>query len=283
MSALILATVLAASAPPPFKLASAGFTHVGLSDAQAAFFAEHFSSKLAEDERVRVSTPKDLAALLGVERQKQLLGCSSDGSSCVAELAGALGADGIVVGQVAKVGKSYQLNVKILRADGTRTLFVHSSKLLATEEDVVEELNDVAGKATDRVVELLRSEASAGVPQGEVSVSAGGPARPLWKLLVPVGLGVAALGASAVFFVIAAGQWAKLNDSANWATLPPDEALALRNSGMTNVTVGTVLAGVGVAAVISGVVWYLRSSDTPAVSFFVGPGQGGLLVQGALP
>ena len=69
-----------------------------------------------------VARGKDMVALLGVERQKQLLGCSDAASSCMAELAGALGADGLVTGQLARIGKSFQLNVKVLAADGSRTL-----------------------------------------------------------------------------------------------------------------------------------------------------------------
>src|SRR5947207_17625 len=39
-----------------------------------------------------VLSSKDVETLLGVERQKQMLGCADDASSCLSELAGALGA-----------------------------------------------------------------------------------------------------------------------------------------------------------------------------------------------
>ena len=67
------AALIAVAAAAPLKLATVGFTQVGLTDAQAQFYAEHLSTKLAEDPRVRVVTPKDMAAVIGVEKQKQLL------------------------------------------------------------------------------------------------------------------------------------------------------------------------------------------------------------------
>src|SRR5207302_1458969 len=57
---LALVTAVAVSS---VKLATVGFSQVGLSDAQANFFAEHFSARLAEDPAFTVSTPKDMAAI----------------------------------------------------------------------------------------------------------------------------------------------------------------------------------------------------------------------------
>ena len=45
-------------------------------------------ASLAAD--IRVMTSGEVAQVIGLERQKQLLGCSETGASCMAELAGAL-------------------------------------------------------------------------------------------------------------------------------------------------------------------------------------------------
>lgn len=81
-TAAVLKLVLCAG---QLKLATVGFTQVGLSDAQASFYSEHFSVQLSavDEQNVRVSTPRDMAAVLGVEKQKQLLGCSDEQSSCM--------------------------------------------------------------------------------------------------------------------------------------------------------------------------------------------------------
>jgi TolB-like protein len=65
---------------------------------------------------------RDVATLLGVERQKQLLGCSDASSSCLAELSGALDARFVLSGSVSRLGEAYQLTVQTLDAQSTRVL-----------------------------------------------------------------------------------------------------------------------------------------------------------------
>lgn len=246
------------------KLATVGFSQVGLSEAQASFFAEHFSVQLAavDESYVRITTQKDMAALLGIEKQKQLLGCADEQSSCMAELAGALGADGLVTGQIAKVGKSYQLNVKILAADGSRTLYLHSSKLLATEEELLEELNSTAVKAVTKLrAELGGPQAPPGAvattgsePAAGVTAGTGRSRNPL-KLLPGV-LGLAGLVLSGVAFANAVGQYNKLTAPAA-GNLQPDEARRARDGGIEAVNFGTAFVTVGVIILAASVLWFL--------------------------
>lgn len=242
------------------KLATVGFSQVGLSEEQASFFAEHFSVQLAavDESYVRITTQRDMAALLGVEKQKQLLGCADEQSSCMAELAGALGADGLVSGQVARVGKSYQVNVKVLAADGSRTLYLHSSKLLATEEELLEELNATAVKA----VAKLRAElGGAQPPAAALSTTASEPAagagrsRSALKLLPGV-LGVAAVVVSVVAFGSAIGSYNTLTSPAA-LSLSQSDALMARDGGKFSVTLGAVLASVGLVVLAASLLWYL--------------------------
>ena len=51
--------------------------------------------------------------MLGVERQKQLMGCT-DESACLAELTGAVGARFVLSGSVTQLGDVYQLNLQTL-------------------------------------------------------------------------------------------------------------------------------------------------------------------------
>jgi hypothetical protein len=60
----------------------------------------------------RVVSAKDVEDLVSFERQKELLGCTQQ--SCMAELAGALGVDLILLGSVARLGRSAVLSVKLL-------------------------------------------------------------------------------------------------------------------------------------------------------------------------
>jgi hypothetical protein len=238
------------AAEPTLKLATVGFSQVGMSDAEASFFAEHFSVQLAavDEQNVRVSTPKDMAAILGIEKQKQLLGCSDEQSSCMAELAGALGADGIVSGQIAKVGKSFQVNVKILAADGSKTLFLHSSKLLSSEEELIGEL----AKLRPQTAPAAAIDAS---PSATIAAEGGRSRNPL-KLLPGV-LGVAGVVLSGVAFGIAGEEYAKLSDSRRWPTLDEPTARNWRDKGRENAVIGTVLLSAGLVIIAGTLLWFL--------------------------
>lgn len=65
------------------KVAVTRFSVIDLRDARAEFYTEHFADRL-HDQGVDVVTPREVQALLGLDRQKQLLGCD-ESSSCVTE------------------------------------------------------------------------------------------------------------------------------------------------------------------------------------------------------
>ncbi len=54
----------------------------------------------------------ELATMLGVERQRELLGCSDQ--SCITELAGAMGAPYVMSGSITRLGEVYQLSLQVL-------------------------------------------------------------------------------------------------------------------------------------------------------------------------
>src|SRR5438128_1810620 len=79
-----------ASAAP--KVGVPGIDSLWLDQKKADFFREYLAQSLG-DHGFDVITAKQMAAVIGLERQKQLLGCADSSSSCLAELAGALGAE----------------------------------------------------------------------------------------------------------------------------------------------------------------------------------------------
>src|SRR5450432_1754754 len=109
MLASTFALTLCLAATEPLKLAEPGLSVVGLSQQRAEVFTGHLAGRLL-DAGAQVTTAKAIEQLLGVERQKQLLGCNEQHASCLVEIANALGSDGIVFGEIAKVGASYQVN-----------------------------------------------------------------------------------------------------------------------------------------------------------------------------
>src|SRR5690242_11003681 len=94
--------VIAAQVAAP-HIAAPDLTVVGLELNRGALYTEHFAQQLTAL-GFSVVTQKQIASLLGQERQKQLLGCATQSDSCIAELASALGSDAIITGSVAKLG-----------------------------------------------------------------------------------------------------------------------------------------------------------------------------------
>jgi TolB-like protein len=62
-----------------------------------------------------VISQSDVAAMIGFEKQKQMLGCAED-SGCLAEIGGALGVDYVLSGQVGQIGSRYHLSLQLLDA-----------------------------------------------------------------------------------------------------------------------------------------------------------------------
>src|SRR3954468_7651531 len=103
--ALVMVVVSGASQPaqpPQLRIASPGLTGVKVGDKEAAFFSEHLAQQLAAA-GAKVSSDREINSVLGLERRRQLLGCSENSNECVTELAGALGVDALVVGDIARL------------------------------------------------------------------------------------------------------------------------------------------------------------------------------------
>ncbi len=63
----------------------------------------------------------DINSLLGLEQRKELLGCKDNGS-CVAELAGALGVDRALSGELSRIGNSVLVSMTLLDVGRARVI-----------------------------------------------------------------------------------------------------------------------------------------------------------------
>src|ERR1043165_1255027 len=108
----------AASAPrveaKQIKLASPGLDAVNLKKDRVDFFADHFAQELS-NRGIRVITAQEVSAVLGLARTQQLMGCDEGATSCMTELADALGVDGVITGSIGQFGGTYQGNPGIAR------------------------------------------------------------------------------------------------------------------------------------------------------------------------
>jgi hypothetical protein len=84
----------------------------GVSKETAQLLGDALAGELRRRPGVSVLTQSDVAALLGAEKTRQMLGCTDSG--CIAELGGALGADRVVHGSIGRVGGSLVVNLSAL-------------------------------------------------------------------------------------------------------------------------------------------------------------------------
>ena len=136
---LFVAVMFAAgAAPKPARVAVLETRATGDVDARmVSVFDQSLVPELRKLEGLSVVSSVEIRDMLSAERQKQLLGCSDDGSACLAEMAGALDADELVTIDLGLVGSSYTLATK--RFD-LRVMRVVSSDLRKLEKSDGEEL-----------------------------------------------------------------------------------------------------------------------------------------------
>ena len=88
----------------------------GLEASVAAAMTDAITNEVAAGGFFDVVSSRDVQTLLGHERQKQMVGCS-DTSSCLTDLAGAMGARFVLNGSLAKLGETFQLSLQTLDSD----------------------------------------------------------------------------------------------------------------------------------------------------------------------
>lgn len=80
----------------------------------------------------KIVTSKDIETLLGFEQQKQMLSC--DDSSCIAEIASAMGVDYVASGTLGKLGALWLINVSIVDARTARPAASVSMQITGADE-----------------------------------------------------------------------------------------------------------------------------------------------------
>lgn len=117
--------------------------------------------ELRKLERVTVVGMDEIRAMLDLEAQKQVLGCTD--VSCVAEIAEALGVDEVVIGNVAVVGATISFGLKRIDQKNATTIGQHASRLDSTDPaDVLVQIGPAVQELLPDVP--LRAGATRGVP-----------------------------------------------------------------------------------------------------------------------
>ncbi len=275
-STLVVLSVLAAA---PFKVAAGNFSVSGLPAERQDLYVEHVGQQLTVA-GIKTVTPRQVSALLGMERQKALLGCGDESGSCMAELAAALGADGILQGEVAKLDQGFQVSLKVLWNQDGRPLTIFTGR--AASEGELLDLMTTGAKlmAVDLIGDWPKLTAT---PANHLVT----PASPLF----PTGfvlLGVAAAGAAAGTVGVARAQ------ALAWELNHPDttyvsEAAARRVADDGKAMQALMVTGFAVAgaALATGIVFTIlgrpdsEATVTPVAAF--GPDGASVGFAGVLP
>ncbi len=122
VSPLLLALVLEA-APPPAAYSSRtvlfavpDLVALGVSTQMALNLTAVITAELGRYDGVRAISGREMTVLLGVERQKALIGC--EGDSCMSQIADALGAEKILSGQIGIIEQSIVFTLQLTDVRG---------------------------------------------------------------------------------------------------------------------------------------------------------------------
>jgi hypothetical protein len=223
-----------------------------------------FLAKDFRDQGFQVITTSDIETVLGVERQKQLMGCGE--SSCFAELGGAIGADYIVHGELGSVSHDTAVTLTL---NDNRGQSVNQIADVVKSQDV-EAILDTLGRSVTRLVQPLRDSGKLGktsVPAAVTTATSSdsGAASHVGSYVL-LGIGAAALIGSAATGLLANSGNSTLKNEAD-GTSPVSSSSAgsgLRSTVTTEAWISTGLLGVGVVAAGMGAVWLLTGSSAPA-------------------
>jgi len=115
MLSVLLSSLLAAG---KVKIAVLAFSASGVDATVANSVTESVTAEIAVRGYFDPISSTEIQTLLGVERQKQLMGCGED--SCVSELAGAIGAPYVMSGTLVKLEGVFQLNLQVIDSRKSR-------------------------------------------------------------------------------------------------------------------------------------------------------------------
>lgn len=258
--------------------------------------AEQVLTELGKTELVEAMGTSDVQAVLGMERQKQMLGCSENSTSCLAEISAALGAPWLVSGTIGQFGKTTRLDIKLIRAKDGKAIFRDGTNF-QDESELFERVTGIVAKLVARMD--LKKEPHVDTPVKVepvvVAPSVTGPVEPPLSVTAPAGPAQAAapvgpwvmtgLSAGVVIggaVMVGLGAAQRADTQKALASLtPPSYGTARRDlgDGDTMMLVGGIVGGVGVAALGTAIGWLIMGkTEAPKVS--LGVGVGSIVVQG---
>jgi TolB-like protein len=232
---VVFAFVLTLLAAAPDKLVVTGTQHVDPSLKELALqLEERLGTSLSRLERLEVLTSQDVASLLGIERQRQLLGCGEESASCLTEIGAALGAPWLVTSTLARAGSKLRVDIKLL-SSGKGTA-------------VVREGGDVTVEDVSSLVEHFASQVGAIVGSEVKTVVVTRSPLPI-ALMIAGGLAAVGGAAGQIALHVERGEVER-----NAGTLPAQAIEDFNTRFVTFRALWYATIGVGVATAAAGLV-----------------------------
>jgi hypothetical protein len=251
------------AAAGPTKVAVMALSAPGFDKAVVVNLYGILVAEIDADERYRVVARDEIEALLGFEQQKTLLGC--DDTSCLAEIAGALGVEKVISGKVGKVGQTFVINLTMIDHSTARV----EKRLIETvrgEEDLlIEAIAEVGRKLIDRkttaepaVAQTVADPAAETDAQGSTAAATAGaePGEGSFPILPVVVLAAGGVGvlAGAGLLGLSAAEYASYQ-----ASTDGQEARDLHQRVQLEQIGGGATGALGLAAITAGAVLLLIS------------------------
>jgi hypothetical protein len=271
---LSLVLLTTTGATEPIRLAAPGFTGVNVEASALEFYNEHVAQQLSAF-KLKVVTHAEIATLLGMERQRALMGCDETSSACMAELANALGADAMLMGGVARIGSAFQVNLKIISSkDGTQLAKYSSSA--DGEEALLNALTRGAGELARAIYPKLgRGEAPE--PAAMARETTGTVRRMSW---IPGAAGIVLLGAGVAMLALSEGRFGELQPS---TPITLSDAQRIAREGEEFQTYSRIGFAAGGACLLAAGLMYLFGGGGVQTAVWFSPHGGGVAFSGALP
>jgi TolB-like protein len=140
--------------------------------------------ELDKNQNLKVLAGDDVKKMLDLESQKQAAGCDDD-SSCLAEIAGALGADYVVTGQLGKLDTRLILTLNLFDAGKKEAI-----NRVTVKADSLDQMPEQVESAVFRLIAPLSGNDASGAG---VAVDGEGPGIMPW-ILVGSGTGILTVG-----------------------------------------------------------------------------------------
>jgi TolB-like protein len=242
----------------------------GVAPGTGTILSDLIVSELAR-QGYEVISQSDIAAAVGVERQRQLLGC--DEARCLAEAGNELGAEYLVTGQVGQLGSRYRVSLLVVDSRKARVVGRATSMLEQQEEALARSAETAVGQLIATIRASQTGLLPVPVPVPVPALAAAPPAREPG----PATAGLAASVESGRHMT--PGSWIALGGGGALALTGAVVLAQARSAGahdreaLAGVTVGAGAMAAGIGAWL-----YWRSDSAPVTVLPTATANGGGLL-----